>query len=262
MKYGISVPNMTDPAALVALAVDGEAAGWDGVFVWDHIQWRRRFGNDVHDPWVLLGAMAVRTSTVRLGALVTPVARRRPQKLAKEIITVDHLSGGRVIVGVGLGAPAEDEFTAFGDDPDARVRAARLDEGLEILDALFRGGPVTHRGEHFVVDADLHPPSVQQPRPPVWVAGRWPNRRPWERAARWDGVMPIADGDLQPDQLAEVVEACGGVRPGFDVVATAVEGVEPAAFEAVGATWHIESMWPLGDWFPEFRALVHAGPPV
>ena len=158
MKYGVSMPNMADPKVLVDLAVEAEAVGWDGVFLWDHVQWRRDVGNDIHDPWVLLGAIAVQTSTVALGPLVTPVARRRPQKLAKEVITLDHLSGGRAVLGVGLGAPAEDEFANFGDAADDRVRAARLDEGLAVLDALLRAdGPLVHHGEHFDIDADLRP---------------------------------------------------------------------------------------------------------
>jgi hypothetical protein len=262
LKHALSIPNMADPAQLVALAVEAEEAGWDGVFFWDHIQWRREIGNDVHDPWVLLGAAAALTSSVRLGAMVTPLSRRRPQKLAKELITLDHLSGGRVVVGVGLGAPPDDEFSAFGDEADDRVRAARLDEGLELLDRLLRGGPVEHEGEHFHVDADLHPGAVQQPRPPIWVAGYWPNRRPMVRAGRWDGVMPLSRDGLRPEELAQIVEWCGGARPGFDVVATAVEGVAPAAYAAAGATWHVLSTRPLGDWFDEFRRRVGEGPPA
>jgi alkanesulfonate monooxygenase SsuD/methylene tetrahydromethanopterin reductase-like flavin-dependent oxidoreductase (luciferase family) len=261
VKHALSIPNMAGPGVLVDLAVAAEVAGWDGVFLWDHVQWRRDAENDIHDPWVLLGAMAVRTETVALGPLVTPVARRRPQKLAKEVITLDHLSGGRAVLGVGLGAPADDEFANFGDAADDRVRAARLDEGLEVLDALLRGGPLDHHGEHFTVDADLRPAALQRPRPPIWVAGFWPNRRPFARAGRWDGVVPLAEGGLRPDGLAAVVEACGGARPGFDVVVTAVDGVDPSEFEAAGATWHVVSTWPIGDWLPPFTRAVADGPP-
>lgn len=261
MKHALSIPNMADPAALVALAVDAEAVGWDGVFYWDHIQWRRDAGNDVHDPWVLLGAAAARTESVRLGAMVTPLSRRRPQKLAKELITLDHLSTGRVVMGVGLGAPVDDEFVAFGEEADDRVRARRLDESLGLLDQLLRGGPVAHHGEHFTVDADLRPGARQRPRPPIWVAGVWPNRRPMVRAGRWDGVIPISPEGLRPDQLAQVVEWCGGSRAGFDVAATALDGVSVAELADAGATWHVVSTWPVGDWLPDLRRRVVAGPP-
>jgi alkanesulfonate monooxygenase SsuD/methylene tetrahydromethanopterin reductase-like flavin-dependent oxidoreductase (luciferase family) len=261
LRHALSIPNMAEPGPLVDLAVEAEGAGWDGVFYWDHIQWRRDAGNDVHDPWVLLGAVAARTATVRLGAMVTPLPRRRPQKLAKELITLDHLSAGRVVVGVGLGAPAHDEFAAFGDEADDRVRARRLDESLGLLDELLEGGPVVHHGEHFTVDADLRPGAFQRPRPPIWVAGVWPNRRPMARAARWDGVIPISVDGLRPEQLAQIVEWCGGSRPGFDVVATAVDGVSTAELADAGATWQVVSTWPLGDWLPDFRRRVLGGPP-
>jgi hypothetical protein len=130
MRYGVSVPNVGDPARLLDLAVTCESAGWDGFFLWDHLQLDATVRPPALDPWVLMGAIAATTSTVRLGALVTPVARRRPWKLAKEITTLDHLSGGRLIVGVGLGVPPDAEYAAFGESPDPRVHAAKLDEGL------------------------------------------------------------------------------------------------------------------------------------
>lgn len=263
MRFAVSIPNMGDASAVVDLAVAAEQAGWDGVFLWDHVHFVRELNLDVFDPWVLLGAIAARTSTVRLGALITPVARRRPQKLAKEIVTLDHLSGGRTIVGVGLGEPAQDEFAAFGEDADARVRAERLDEGLAVIDQLVRGEPVRHEGRHLRVDAHLHPAAVQQPRPPIWVAGMWPHRRPFERAGRWDGVVPIAaDGSgISPDRLEEVVAACGGARPGFDVVAIDTAGIDPEEFESVGATWQITGSFPVDDWLASLGDAIRRGPP-
>ncbi len=246
---------------MVDLAVEAEAAGWDGVFYWDHIQWRRDAGNDVHDPWVLLGAVAARTATVRLGAMVTPLPRRRPQKLAKELITLDHLSAGRVVVGVGLGAPAHDEFAAFGDEADDRVRARRLDESLGLLDELLEAG----RSSTTASTSPSTPTSGRERSSgPARRSGSpavWPNRRPMARAARWDGVIPISADGLRPEQLAQIVEWCGGSRPGFDVVATAIDGVSTAELADAGATWHVVSTWPLGDWLPDFRRRVLAGPP-
>ena len=191
LHFAVSAPNVGDPIALVRLAVEAEAAGWDAFFLWDHLHLVRAMALDVHDPWVLLGAIAQATDRIKLGAMVTPVPRRRPWKLAKELVTLDHLSAGRTIVGVGLGFPADDEFGAFGDQTDDRVRADLLDEGLAIIDAVLRGEPVRHDGAHFHVDADLRPGALQRPRPPIWVAAMWPNKRPMARAARYDGVNAI-----------------------------------------------------------------------
>jgi alkanesulfonate monooxygenase SsuD/methylene tetrahydromethanopterin reductase-like flavin-dependent oxidoreductase (luciferase family) len=146
MRFGLSIPPFTDVTTLVAMARDAEAAGWDGVFLWDHLQWDRISDLDIHDPWVLLGAMATATSRVRLGTMVTPLSRRRPWVVAKHLTTLDHLSGGRAVLGVGLGAPREAEFAAFGDVDDPAGRAALLDDGLAVLDGLLRGGRFSHDG--------------------------------------------------------------------------------------------------------------------
>jgi alkanesulfonate monooxygenase SsuD/methylene tetrahydromethanopterin reductase-like flavin-dependent oxidoreductase (luciferase family) len=142
MRFGVSVPNAGDATQLVNLAVTAEEAGWDGFFLWDHLQLDALRRPPMHDPWVLLGAIAARTSRVRLGTMITPIPRRRPWKLAKEIITLDHLSAGRVIVGVGLGVPAEAEYGAFGEPTGTRLRAAMLDEALPILDSFLCGEPL------------------------------------------------------------------------------------------------------------------------
>jgi alkanesulfonate monooxygenase SsuD/methylene tetrahydromethanopterin reductase-like flavin-dependent oxidoreductase (luciferase family) len=204
----------------------------------------------------------------RLGTLVTPVARRRPWKLAKEIITLDHLSGGRVVLGVGLGFPGDDEFAAFGDAADDRVRAERLDEGLAVLDPILRGEPVAVHGTHFDVDADLRPGTIQRPRPPIWVAALEPFRRPLRRAARFEGVVPLgAQG--QPAPPAEIrrflesepVLRDAMTRDGFDVVMSWAPDTDWRDYEAAGATWLVESTWPADDGMADLRRRVHAGAP-
>ena len=262
MRFAVSAPNVGDPNALVQLAVDAEAAGWDAFFLWDHLHLVRAMALDVDDPWVVLGAIAHATERIKLGAMVTPVARRRPWKLAKELVTLDHLSGGRTIVGVGLGFPADDEFGAFGDTTDDRVRADLLDEGLAIIDAVLRGEPVRHDGKHFHVDADLRPGARQQPRPPIWVAAMWPNKRPMARAARYDGVDVIsADGQpLPPSLVREVVDHIGR-GDGFDIVAGYAYGHTVAEYEDAGATWLVDSRWPSDGWYDELAAAVRSGPP-
>jgi len=259
MRTAVCLPPFTDPGTLVAMAAEAEQAGWDGVFLWDHVVLVPDLRLDVHDPWVLLGAMAQVTERVTLGTLVTPLARRRPWMVARHVITLDHMSGGRATLGVGLGDPAESDFAAFGDPADARERARLLDEGLTVLDGLLRG-PLTHEGERFQVDSELLPRPVQQPRPRIWVAGVAPHRRPLARALRWDGLVPIAQGDLlTPAQLAEYLD--GVDRPeGWDLVANVAPGTAFEDYEAVGATWVVEGAWPVGDWVADLRDRVTAGP--
>ena len=185
------------------------------------------------DPWIAVAGMAVRTQRVRLGIMVTPLARRRPWKVARETVALDALSGGRFTLGVGLGGGPQAEFAAFGEDADARVRAERLDEGLAVLDGLWSGEPFSFEGEHHRVERRAVPPrSVQQPRIAVWVAGRWPNRRPFRRAARWDGVFPVFEGVGSGEMaaagaLAEAVGYTRAQRPEgsgpFDVALESVE---------------------------------------
>jgi alkanesulfonate monooxygenase SsuD/methylene tetrahydromethanopterin reductase-like flavin-dependent oxidoreductase (luciferase family) len=216
---------------------------------------------------------------VRLGALVTPLARRRPQKLARETASLDLLSNGRLVFGAGLGSRAQAEFAAFGDEPDPRVRAAMLDEGLEVLTGLWSGEPFDYEGEHFTVrNAQFLPTPLQRPRPPIWIAGRWPAKRPFRRAARWDGVFPLDDevGEsetISPGRLGEVVAYVDRHREDpsapYDVIIEGYsDGRDPAAdfelverYREVGLTWWIERL----DWFrgplDEVRPRLAAGPP-
>src|SRR6266566_624536 len=218
MRYAVGVPNVGDygdPRLLVELARDAEAAGWDAVLLWDHVAYRRR-GWPVADPIVTLTAA---------------IPRRRPWKLARETATIDVLSGGRLILGVGLGSQADEEYTAFGEDGDAHARAARLDEGLAILTGLWTGAPYSHDGRAYRVAENVFlPRPVQLPRIPVWIAGRWPNRPPFRRAAQWDGVVPThADvdhaGTMTPAQLDEIVRYTSAHRPaGLGPLEVVVEG--------------------------------------
>lgn len=261
MRFAVSCPNVGDPARLVSLAVTAEAAGWDGFLLWDHLHLVRGAALELHDPWVLLGAVAHATSTIRLGALVTPLARRRPWKLAKEITTLDHLSAGRVVVGVGLGWPADDDFAAFGDPADDRQRAAVYDEALEVLDALLRDGHVRHDGDAFHVDADFHPAPVQRPRPPIWVAAM-SGRKPLARAAHYDGLAPVSPigGPMSPTDVAAVIAALPPHAEPYDVVVPWDDSFPVDAYAAVGTTWLTESRWPAGDWLDDLSARVARGP--
>jgi alkanesulfonate monooxygenase SsuD/methylene tetrahydromethanopterin reductase-like flavin-dependent oxidoreductase (luciferase family) len=257
MRFALSVPPFTDPATVVALARRAEAHAWDGFFLWDHL--RFELDVDVHDAWVLLGAIASQTGRIRIGTMITPLSRRRPWVVAKHLTTLDHLSGGRVTLGVGLGEPPRRDFADFGDEASPSGRAARLDEGLSVLAGLLGDGSVSFHGAHYSVEAGIRPLPVQRPRIPVWVAGVAPHTRPLERARRWDGFVPIADDFLTPDQLASYV----GPHPhdDWDLVAQWPDGTSPDEYAAAGATWLVRSVWPEeAGWRDELEALVSAPP--
>jgi alkanesulfonate monooxygenase SsuD/methylene tetrahydromethanopterin reductase-like flavin-dependent oxidoreductase (luciferase family) len=275
VRYGVSVPNIGELDQLLELGTAADASGWDGFFVWDQMLLTKDSPVRVYDPWVTLAAVAERTARIRLGTMVTPIARRRPWKLARETVTLDHLSNGRLILGVGLGFPPEADFEPLGESADARVRAAKLDEGLEVLTGLWSGEEVGFEGEHFHVrGARFLPVPVQRPRIPVWVAGVWPNRGPFRRAARWDGVYPIGsddEGEMRPlaaHEYPEVLAFIGERRQaddgGFDVVASGVADGDPRVvdpFAAVGVTWWMETDEGAPGWEERLLRRVRSGPP-
>jgi alkanesulfonate monooxygenase SsuD/methylene tetrahydromethanopterin reductase-like flavin-dependent oxidoreductase (luciferase family) len=256
---------LADPIVVAHLTAEAEEAGWDGVFVWDHIRYRAPV-IEVADPWITLAAMASATERLRLGPMVTPLPRRRPVTVARETTTLDRLSNGRLTLGVGIGGDDSRELTAAGEQLDARLRAQMLDESLDILQAAWSGEPVTHHGEHYQVD-DLQflPRPVQRPGIPIWVAVRYGNTRPLRRAARYDGVFPVKVD--HPDQLAEIVAAVGELRAEagtdgpYDVAVGQPPGTDPAPYAAVGATWWMVTF----DWqalsVDEVRGVLKDGPP-
>lgn len=271
MKFGFYTPNYDfcgDARVLADLAREAEDAGWDGFFIWDHLQ----VIEPAVDPWVALTAMALRTDRIRLGTLVTPVPRRHIAKLAREVTSLDHLSNGRLILGVGAGFPHLPDYAAFGDRGDARQRAAKLDEGLQLLAALWSGEPVKHHGEHYQVECPAFQPPAQRPRPPIWVAAAWPAKRPLARAARWDGVVPVGGSqglEVAPSDLAQIVAAVRSQRGGdaaFDVTQFGVtrdpgDTAAVAASAEAGATWWIEYVYARGGSLEATRARLRQGPP-
>jgi alkanesulfonate monooxygenase SsuD/methylene tetrahydromethanopterin reductase-like flavin-dependent oxidoreductase (luciferase family) len=265
MKSGLFLPifdDLSDPGVVARLAVEAEEAGWDGIFVWDHIAYRDPV-RAVADPWVTLAAVACATAGVRLGPMVTPVPRRRPVVLARQIASVDQLSGGRLVLGVGTGGDGAGELSATGEELSDRVRGEMLDEALSILRAAWTGERIDHRGPHYVVDGlTLLPTPVQPAGPPVWVAARYGNPKPLRRAAQHDGVFPIEIE--QPDQLAEVVaqvrELRGGSTAPYDVVVGLLPGVDPTPYAEAGATWWAASFSPYGLTVDQVRGVVRDGP--
>src|SRR5216684_746662 len=277
MHFAIDTPQFgpyANPRTLAELAREAEAAGWDGFFIWDHIN--VNWVEPVADPWIALAAMASVTSRIRLGALVTPLARRHPWKVARETVTLDHLSNGRLVFGAGLGTDLFGELTIFGTATDDRIRAQMLDEGLQIITSLWSGEKVSFEGKHFSVkETQFLPKPVQSPRIPIWIAGTWPRKPPFRRAAKYDGVVAVG-GDLEkaltPDSIREMIAFVKKHRASddaFDVVQFGeTRGLSNgedtdivAPFEAAGATWWVEGVLPWKRPFDEVRARIKKGPP-
>jgi alkanesulfonate monooxygenase SsuD/methylene tetrahydromethanopterin reductase-like flavin-dependent oxidoreductase (luciferase family) len=277
MKFGLDVPTTgeyADPRTLAQLAIEAEAAGWDGFFLWDVLLGGADMTTAALDPWIALTAVALNTTRIRIGALATPLARERPWLAARRIANLDQASNGRMICVAGLGF-READFTAFGEEGDAKIRAQKLDEGLAILSGLLTEERFSFAGERYTVEeVTLRPQPAQSPRPPIWLAAGWPRRTPVRRAARWDGLClksyhqdrrePLTPSDVS-EALAYVREQRSSDAP-FDV---AVSGESPAdinaareqvqPFAEAGATWWIEEG--LGWTLDEFRARIQAGPP-
>ena len=286
MKFGISVAPFGDfanPLALAELAKQAEDAGWDGFFIWDHIMFDPSFHPNV-DPWVGLTAVALHTTRIRLGTMITPLARRRPWKVARETVSLDQVSNGRFILGVGLGDPSQWDYGFFGEETDAKVRAEKLDESLEIITGLWSGKPFSYQGKHFQMQEVLFlPPPVQQPRIPIWVGGWWPNKPPMRRAARWDGAVPIREGGIPANEWSAIKDYIGKHRKSnenFEYIHNgASNGENPEEAKRVvepyieaGVDWWIEGIdpWRFGwsyedQWSPDasvkMRERVLQGPP-
>ena len=277
VKHGVDFPpfeEFADPRFMAELAYEAEQAGWDGVFTWDHVWLGMK--EPFTDPWVALSAVAMRTERVRIGAMVTPLARRRPWQVARATVSLDHLSDGRLIFGAGLGSPPDAEFGVFGEETDSKVRARKLDEGLDVLAGLWSGEPFSYDGDEYRIDdVTFLPKPVQEPRIPVWVGGQWPNRAPFRRAARWDGAFPtVNDGNtpITPDILREVGDYVSAHRTSdgpFDMVAGVENPMDDpsevadqiAALEEAGLTWAIYSFGSWNGTVEGTRERIRQGPP-
>ena len=267
LRSGLWLPlfdDLADPALVAQLAAEAESEGWHGVFVWDHLRWAAPVRR-VADPWISLTAIAVATDSIRLGPMVTPLARRRPVKVARETATLDRLSEGRLILGVGLG---DDRFglelSATGEEVDDRRRSRMLDESLTILTAAWSGQPVHHGGEHYTVnDFEFLPTPSQEQGIPVWVGGLAGRGKPLRRAARHDGYVPV--NLTHPDELAEAVTAIREVRGHlgdgtYDIVVGLPPGTDPQPFARVGATWWLTEFDPESLTLDQVRGVIRDGP--
>jgi hypothetical protein len=277
LKFGLMLPNrgrnFGDATLLVELAITAEAAGWDGFFLWDHIGGNGR--SPTVDPWLALAAIASRTQAMRLGTMVTPLARRRPWKVAREIVTLDHLSNGRAVLGVGLGALVNKDFKDFGEVTHPRQRSEMLDEGLQILAGLQNGKPFTFQGKFYRVNHVMFKPEpIQKPHVPIWVAGYWPFKRSLQRAAQWDGVAPLSwnAGPITPEVIREITAYITSQRvkkTPFDICKFGeTEGKDLSderavvkEYQAAGATWWIETIYSGRGTMKKIQERIALGPP-
>lgn len=278
MKFAIYTPNFGysyNPLDLAKLAKEAEKAGWDGFFLWDHLVFMEEFEVPVLDPWITLSAIAMKTEKIKIGPLITPISRRRPWKLAREIISLDHLSNGRLILGVGLGAP-EYDFVTFGEDFDNKIRAKKLDEGLDILLGLLSGNDFSFKGDYYKIKNVKFLPPPLNGKIPIWVAGMWPNKKPFLRASKFDGVFPIhADwpqnltlGDVK--QIINLVNNNRKDSKRYDII---IAGETPGSFsegitvvkpyKEVGVTWWCEhiNLFRFKNSAEKMLERVRQGPP-
>jgi alkanesulfonate monooxygenase SsuD/methylene tetrahydromethanopterin reductase-like flavin-dependent oxidoreductase (luciferase family) len=282
MQYGLDLPNggpWGDAHTLAELAQLAEDSGWNGVFLEDYIVWQSDQSIPTYDPWVALAAIAIKTKHIRLGTSVTPLARRRPWKLARETVTIDHLSNGRLILGIGLGDTGESvgsdiSFTHFNEMNSAKERAHMLDEGLEVLTGLWSGEPFHYEGQYYQVkEVTFLPRPVQSPRIPIWVGGGFPLRGPTQRAARWDGacLYKHKTHTMTPDDirtLCDLVQGQRGSLVGYDIRVGGSPGHSDREEEReyirslaeVGVTWWTEYIPPDSGDVETVRGLIKRGP--
>ena len=271
MKFGLDVSiagEYSNPWMLADLAAEAEQVGWDGFFVQDYMISDR----PIADPWVALTAIVMRTERVRIGTFMTALPRRRPWKVARETVSIDHLSNGRLIFGAGLGFITLD-FTAFGESDNLKIRAEKLDEALTVLDGLWTGETFSFHGKHYQVNAvKFLPKPIQSPRIPIWVAGGWPNRKPFRRAANWDGVYIMTkktNGEqVTPEDIKKIltyVEAHRDSSEPFEVAFADETSSDPEdsgkivrPYAEAGVTWWLEGIWGSLN---EMRKRIRSGPP-
>jgi hypothetical protein len=270
MKYGFIIP-MGNPHEIAQMAQETEEAGWDGAFYYDGVCIQNM---EMYDPWIVMTAMALKTSRVRLGAIVTPPSRRRPWKLARETMTLDHISNGRLVVPVGVGALDDGAFGKVGETVDLKERAEMMEESLEILDGLWSGKPFSYQGKHFKMEEmTFLPRPVQEPRIPIWVVGVWPSKKSMERVVRYDGILPQkrGGGEIGPEDIKAIksfVEERRTQTTPFDIIS---QGETPGddrlkALDIVtshaeaGATWWVEARWSASG-VDEIRERIRQGPP-
>jgi alkanesulfonate monooxygenase SsuD/methylene tetrahydromethanopterin reductase-like flavin-dependent oxidoreductase (luciferase family) len=277
LLYGLYVPNFgrsAEPTVLSEMALEAERSGWDGFFLWDHlVEWTHRV--PIYDSFTTLAAIAVKTRRIRIGTTVTPLPRLKPWSVARQTTSLDHLSNGRIVLGVGLGVKESCDYSRFGEAEDNKVLAEKLDESLDIITGLWTGKPFNYNGKHYRLQSSVFlPRPKQKPRIPIWVAGSWPRKAPFRRAAKWDGVIPLMHAGrlMNTDALRDVVEYLRSIRSHnrhFDVAnigwTTGVNRKKDAekviSYAEAGMTWWLESLYTKRDSPEAMKKQIRLGPP-
>jgi len=271
------VPNVgtaSHPETLAKLALEAEKSGWDGFFLWNHlVEWDKRF--PIYDTFTSLAAIALKTSRIRLGTTVTPLPRLKPWEVARQTVALDHLSHGRMILGVGLGAKESCDYERFGESADNKILAEKLDESLDIINGLWTGRPFSYRGKHYRIQkTSFLPRPAQKPRIPIWVGGFWPRKGPFKRAAKWDGVIPLKLPEelLESEDLRTITNYFRkhhARKAKFDFVNIGWtagtnrdrDREKVAPFIEAGMTWWLESLYAKRDSPEKMRKRIRLGPP-
>ncbi|TET62485.1 LLM class flavin-dependent oxidoreductase [Candidatus Bathyarchaeota archaeon] len=279
MKFGLNVIhvwNIENPAEYILnLAVAADKAGWEGLFLWDHITWSFHGPAPLTDPWTMLAGIATRTKNLRLGTIVAPLPRRRPQVVARQLVTLDHLSNGHAVLGVGLGGDARD-YTAFGEKFEYKLLADKLDEALDVITGLWSGEAFTYHGKCYVVEeVTFLPKPIQEPRIPIWVGGE--SKGALKRASRFDGWViggPAPSANAKGFSLEQVSKAAKKIQhyrvkeDPFDIIYgmefpeeenVLRETVRKA--DSVGVTWMLEGIYGLRYSNEQALERVRKGPP-
>jgi len=275
-KFGIYIANYgitKDPQDYIDLAILSENNGWDGFFLWDHVFFSSNKPLPFLDPWIILSAVAVKTKRIKLGTTVTPLARRRPWIVAKQVSTLDRLSKGRMILGIGLGIDID--FSVFGENTDPIIRSEKLDESLHILKGLWANKPFTFKGKHFNIKEVEFFPKPFQDKIPIWVGGTWPIKKPFQRAAQYDGVFPLKAGEeesLSPNDYREIIKYIKQYRSSLDsydiiksIYTTGIKEEDEWIndYLNIGITWFVEAIWPGRDSsLDNIKKIISRGPPL
>lgn len=280
INYGVYIANFGKEwtvDSFVELAKEAEKAGWDGFFLWDHLYAADMPDANVVDPFIVLAAIASQTKKIRIGTTVTPLARKQPWQIARETATLDHLSNGRFILGVGLGGDPVNEFATFGMESNDKIRGEMLDESLDILQSLWSGEKFAYNGKHYQIkETQFLPATVQKPTIPIWVGGNWPNKKPFRRAAKYQGVFPLlanSDDGLEPKHYPEILAYIKKYQQqqnkSFDVVFMTNffywdkenkfdEMISD--YSSVGVNWFVHCFHPWEGDFDTFKQLVKNTP--
>ncbi|MHA2169731.1 MAG: LLM class flavin-dependent oxidoreductase [Candidatus Kariarchaeaceae archaeon] len=279
MKFGVDIGNygaFSDPDYLKKFAHLVEESGWDGLFIWDHLQLFPEYFRGVPfiDPWIGLSIIAMNTTKIKLGPYITPLSRRRPWQVYRQVVSLDHLSKGRVMFGVGLGTPAEFDMGAFGDATDDKLRAELLDESLDIIQELSTGEIINFNGKHYHLKQVQLLPKPYQERIPIIVGGEWPNKPPFRRAARYQGVVPISNNwpnRLSPEDIIKIQVYIAKHRTLKEPIEVTLGGSTPVdqseakkiiqPYKDVGLSWWLEDIDGIHGPFDQLIERVKAGPP-